>query len=272
MKLLLQASSVSVPYAKTFPESYLTQASFMTYGHVRLLATMKTQQSNSGSHNGSAPAGRRERKRLETREKLFEAALRLFATKGFAATTIEDITEAADVGKGTFFNYFPTKEHLLRYFGERQVTRIETWLEGTRHSDKSTKSHLKDLIATATEIPAANPELLRAMFGSFLANEDVRNFLKSQLAIGRSKLAEFLKSAQDKGEVRTDVDVSKLARTLQQTVFGSLLFWSLHQDTPPREYLESTFELLWTGMAAGVAKQTSRRTTARNTQKEKVRR
>ncbi|MGA2719724.1 MAG: helix-turn-helix domain-containing protein [Candidatus Acidiferrales bacterium] len=55
-----------------------------------------------------APAGRRERRRTETRDRLFHSALKLFAERGYQETTVEAITEAADVGKGTFFNYFPT--------------------------------------------------------------------------------------------------------------------------------------------------------------------
>jgi len=57
--------------------------------------------------------GRRERRSAETRERLFRASLDLFARKGFTETKVEDITEAADVGKGTFFNYFPSKDHIL---------------------------------------------------------------------------------------------------------------------------------------------------------------
>src|SRR5271157_4056974 len=65
--------------------------------------------------------GRRERRSTETRERLYRAALRLFAERGFQETTVEDITEAADVGKGTFFNYFATKEHVLGVMAEIQL-------------------------------------------------------------------------------------------------------------------------------------------------------
>ncbi|PZM12112.1 TetR family transcriptional regulator [Rhizobium tubonense] len=57
--------------------------------------------------------GRRERKRRQTRERIEQAAMALFLERGFDATTIEDITEAADVSKRSFFDYFPSKEDVV---------------------------------------------------------------------------------------------------------------------------------------------------------------
>ena len=57
--------------------------------------------------------GRRERKKLDTRRRIFRAAFELFTAKGFEATTVEEIAERADVGKGTVFNYFPQKTAFL---------------------------------------------------------------------------------------------------------------------------------------------------------------
>src|SRR5487761_1887304 len=81
--------------------------------------------------------GRRERRRAEIHDKLFRAALKLFAERGFSATTIEDITEAADVGKGTFFNYFPSKEHLLTAFSEIRMAIIRAALADAREGKES---------------------------------------------------------------------------------------------------------------------------------------
>jgi AcrR family transcriptional regulator len=59
-------------------------------------------------------AGRRDRKKNETRQALRDAAHRLFAERGFARTTIDDITEAANVSRRTFFRYYDSKDDLLR--------------------------------------------------------------------------------------------------------------------------------------------------------------
>lgn len=60
-----------------------------------------------------APLGLRERKKIKTRRAIRREAFRLIEENGYAATTIEQIAEAADVSPSTFFRYFGSKEALL---------------------------------------------------------------------------------------------------------------------------------------------------------------
>lgn len=57
--------------------------------------------------------GLRERKKAQTRRRIEETAIRLFAERGYDAVTVNEIAEAAGVAKVTLFTYFPTKESLV---------------------------------------------------------------------------------------------------------------------------------------------------------------
>src|SRR6201984_3439443 len=96
---------------------------------------------------------RRERQSLERRERLFRSAMQLFAGKGFAETTVEDITNAADVGKGTFFNYFPSKDHILLAFGEMQLGKLQEAVNTARSKNEPMPEFLRALGVRMTQEP-----------------------------------------------------------------------------------------------------------------------
>jgi AcrR family transcriptional regulator len=79
------------------------------------LAYGEARHNGEGFGNVAATAtkpGRSEQRRLRTRAQLLRAAYRLMSEKGVDATSIQEITEAADVGFGTFYNYFASKDDL----------------------------------------------------------------------------------------------------------------------------------------------------------------
>jgi AcrR family transcriptional regulator len=71
---------------------------------------------------GTPRADRRARRRAETRAKLMEAARATFARQGVDATRINEITDEADVGFGSFYNYFDSKDAIVAAVVEEVVT------------------------------------------------------------------------------------------------------------------------------------------------------
>jgi AcrR family transcriptional regulator len=197
-----------------------------------------------------AKLGRRERRSAEIRERLFRAALRLFASRGFAATTIEDITEAADVGKGTFFNYFPSKEHLLIAFGEIRREKVRTALEEAQKSAEPIHRTLRRLYHALAEEPAQTQEMARSMVITMLASEPVRQLVCERLEESRRLTRELMSLGQRRSEVRQDRQPAELARLFQESFFGSLLLWALQPPATLGPKLELSFSQFWSGIAA----------------------
>ena len=80
---------------------------------------------------------RRERRKLEVRERIAEASRALFETQGIEATTVVGICERADVAEKTFFNHFTSKKHLLQTFAVDGLNQLLEWIESARKGSGS---------------------------------------------------------------------------------------------------------------------------------------
>ncbi len=193
--------------------------------------------------------GRRERRSAETREGLFRSALDLFARKGFTETTVEDITEAADVGKGTFFNYFPSKDHILLAFGEMQLAKLQAAVAEARSSGEPMPQFLRSLGVRMTQEPTRHPGIIRALLQAYLSTTPVRAAMGDLQKRVHALHTEIIQLGQERGEIRKDVPAAEIAHVFRQTIFGTLLFWSLHGDATLHPRMDSAFNVLWSGLA-----------------------
>ena len=195
------------------------------------------------------PSNRRERRSIELRERIFRAALDLFAKQGFAETTVEDITNAADVGKGTFFNYFPSKEHLLLAFAGMQLATLRLAVEEARHAPEPLLKFVRSLLVRMTAEPARNPDLIRGVLLAFLGNSEVRQAMRDLHVHVLDLHTQMVQIGQERGEVRTDLPAAEIALVFRQAIFGTLLIWSLYGDDSLEKRLDSAFEIIWSGLS-----------------------
>jgi AcrR family transcriptional regulator len=202
--------------------------------------------------------GRRERRQAETRHRLMLAALRLFAERGMAETSVEDITEAADVGKGTFFNYFPTKEHVLIAFGQYQVSKVEAALTEGRAANLSIHKVLRRLAHSVSREPGRTPLLIRSIMVAPLTNDAVRESMIANMARSRKALAELMAIGQERGEIRKDLSPRHLARAVQQGMFGGFLLWSLDPSLEISGWLDTWVEIVFAGIKSSEANESPR--------------
>jgi AcrR family transcriptional regulator len=110
--------------------------------------------------------GLRERNKLRRREQITEAALRLFAQRGFDGTTIDEIAAAADVSRRTFFRYFARKEDVILDWKRRTADELRDAL-AARPAQEAPLDAVHRALATVAAGYSAQPDLTLGLMRLF---------------------------------------------------------------------------------------------------------
>ena len=166
------------------------------------------------------------RRKEATRKRIVEAAMQLFLKQGFEQTSVSQISEAADIGKGTFFTYFATKQDVLSFLGEQVMAAM---------TDADTPGagapvRLQRVFSAAGEWYVENEAPARQMCIariSSLNQADVSSSREPLMALLRSIVSEGLAS----GEFRP-VDREAAVIMLASAYFAPVAQWTWQQDGP----------------------------------------
>ncbi len=167
--------------------------------------------------------GLRERKKRAVRQTLYDTALRLFRRDGFDSVPVSAICAEAGVAKGTFFNHFPTKDHVLLEWYDRMTTSGNATepLQGTA---------VERLIALTDgffDIALADADLWRAKQQRAALSPDFRAAELASDARTRTIVEALLTDAISSGELRGDLDVKALSDLVVAVLTGSVHDWTL---------------------------------------------
>ncbi len=194
-------------------------------------------------------SGRRARRQAETRERIFRCAMQLFAESGFFHTTVEEITQAADVGKGTFFNYFPSKEHVLGVLLQIQLSKVAEAVAEASQQRSRIGEILHRLFLRVAEEPGRSRKVVRGLLPALLGSAPVRRLLLRGLLQGRKTLAGLIQTGQERREIRRDLPAEELALAFQQALFGTLVIWGAEDHGPLQPRLDASFEHYWSSIS-----------------------
>ncbi|MDO8724619.1 MAG: TetR/AcrR family transcriptional regulator [Candidatus Methanoperedens sp.] len=171
----------------------------------------------------------REKKKIETKNNIFEVAGRLFKEKGFESTSIDEITEEAGIGKGTFFNYFPTKEALLVYFGEQRDEIIYSLIGNELATVCSTRDKIKKVLAFLAENYEKDKELTKLLVFEYIKYIRFTDLKSDEDKKRRYRLikiiSDLLEEGVREGDVRSTIDVKKTTEILTAIYLFSLMAW-----------------------------------------------
>src|SRR2546427_427878 len=120
-----------------------------------------------------ATTNRFERRRERTRRDLLAAAVRVLAKKGLHDTKVADIAAAADIGVGTFYLHFPTKDALFDAVVEDTVVRLKATIDEARAAAPDAVARIRAANAAFCRFAEENREVFRIVFGHAAAYNDV---------------------------------------------------------------------------------------------------
>lgn len=182
---------------------------------------------------------RRAKRKQQTHDQIVDAAVELFVNRGYDSTTVDHIAAAADVARGTFFNYFPGKDDVTH-----------AWIERRR-------DEVRDIISSA-----AGPDTITQIANGFAAlckrydNESairrpmVCTWIRcgGPFGVGHGRTAEaieaLLKEGQHRGEVPDSLDAATAGRVVQDVYIGALCRWAASERGSLRKHLLPALDLV----------------------------
>jgi hypothetical protein len=99
-----------------------------------------------------------------------------------------------------------------------------------------------------TQEPTRNPAIVRALLQAYLSTTQVREAMIDLQRRVHALHTQMIQLGQDRGEIRSDLPAAELAHVFRQTIFGTLLIWSLYGDSSLHARIEAAFNVLWSGL------------------------
>ncbi len=169
--------------------------------------------------------GRRERKKRELRERIYESARQLFIRNGFEATTIEQITEAADVAQATFFNHFQNKQAVLSEMTGEVFDAMRAMVDEQLSRPVSAQERLRGFAESGAVQIEESRDLARDVLLELMSTRSRPGEAIPYLTRVHEPFAEIVRQGQANGEVRADLDPEFIAEMVVGAFNAAVTNW-----------------------------------------------
>jgi AcrR family transcriptional regulator len=190
----------------------------------------------------------RENRKKELKEQIFFKAIELFKEKGYENVTVEEIAKVCSIAKGTFFNYFQKKEHVLLHLGNSQIQQMEQIIQ--KHSFKSLKEQLQHIFGDLLTAYLENSALLKLALSETIKSALVMKEESANIQLFQKTLCGIIQEAKETGALQSSGDSNVIASVLVGIYFNTLFSWSLieAEEVNIVGMFQKQFELVWEGI------------------------
>jgi len=205
-------------------------------------------------------AERKEREKQQRREEIINAAEKVFISKGFDQSTMDDIADEAELSKGTLYLYFKSKEQLHMEVARKAIILLNTCTSAAAEKASNALEKLREMGRATIEFHRTYPDHMRAILaitmlesGTLgLSSNDVQGILYDVSSVGMVK--QLVEQGVRDQLIRNDIPPVLIAHTLWmqllsviQFVSGEVALFDLLELSPDKVY-ESHFEMVLNGI------------------------
>jgi AcrR family transcriptional regulator len=171
------------------------------------------------------PTSRRERRVREVHDRIVAAAMAQFTAHGVESVKVDEICQAADIAQKTFFNHFPTKQHLLREIAEGFLQQLAAILEAARGEGGTTAEQLARFFAlVADEVERGGPMHRTFVMEVIRLVHDVPPNVEQSRRL-HDAFGALLRDGVRKGDTTTAYPVPVLSEVVVGTFITLMLNW-----------------------------------------------
>ncbi len=164
----------------------------------------------------------RERKKQQTRGAIINKAVELFASQGFYQTSIDDIADAADVSRGTFFNYFGYKEAVIVEFGRDLLVMLTEQTDAQLKEKVAAERIIYRIWLEVRSLLEQHGEAV-VVLAHELLNPEIERAQRAQQAFALAGLLErIVKAGQTTGRFRPNLDAGQLSQMIANLIIVSV--------------------------------------------------
>ncbi|MGA2889334.1 MAG: TetR/AcrR family transcriptional regulator [Terracidiphilus sp.] len=175
---------------------------------------------------------RREQKKIAVRSQILSTAIDLFSRRGLDTVTIDEIAASADVGKGTIYNYFATKEDIIVAFMADLEARLAPAIASFTPGDRPVHHALADYILLHFRLKEPYHAFVRVFLAQMFI--DTPRFLPYMVEMQKyvnPPLQSLFSSLEKRGALRPEIDLPQLIMSFKTMHLGLTALWAV--EGPP---------------------------------------
>jgi TetR/AcrR family transcriptional regulator, transcriptional repressor for nem operon len=187
----------------------------------------------------------------DVRERLLEAGVRTFSKAGFNGCSVQDITDAAGVPKGSFYNHFESKEALgaaalQHYWTDGACDQLKILTRPDMSPRERLRTYFEEATAEMAQIGFTCGCLVGNMAAELSDHSPIIAIQLSAIFLGWSgQVAECIRAAQAAGEIESNADPDQLAAFVLNAWEGAVLRARIEKaDRPLRQFIQTLFTIL----------------------------